>query len=72
MPTKRLAPLTVHELRYLLKRDPKFRKDLERLRLKLTTSGRIVSPKKTPCVPPAFKVEDDPLILKRGALKSGK
>jgi hypothetical protein len=72
MARKRLAPLTVHELRYLLKRDPKFRKSLERLKLKLTTSGRIVGLKRIPCVPPAFKPQDDPLILKRGALKKRK
>ena len=55
MARKRLAPLTVHELRYLLKRNPKLRKDLKRLRLKLSTSGRLVGLKRESCVPPGFK-----------------
>lgn len=72
MARKRLAPLTVDELRYLLKKDARLRKDLKRLRLKLTTSGRLVSTKKDFCVSLDFKPQDDPLILKRGALKRRK
>jgi hypothetical protein len=67
MPRKQLAPLTANELRHLLKKDPRFRRDLERLRLKLTTSGRLVGTKKDACVRADFRPEDDPLIVKRGA-----
>ena len=65
MPRKRLAPLTVKELRYLLKKDEGLRKDLKRLRLKLTPSGRLAAPKREGCAPIDFRPEHDPLILNR-------
>ena len=64
MARKKLVPLTVNELRHLLKREPKFRQNLKRLRLNLTTSGRLMTGKKDSCVPPGLKPEDDSLILK--------
>ncbi len=69
MARKPLVPLSLKELRFLLERDPKLRQDLKRLRLKLTASGRLVGPKRDPCVPADHEPESDPLILKRGALK---
>jgi hypothetical protein len=72
MARKRFAPLTTTELRYLLKKDPKLRKALRRLRLKLTTSGRLVGLKREYCVPPDFKPGKDPLIFKRGVSKRRK
>jgi len=72
MSRKPLVPLTLNELRFLLERDPKLRRDLKRLRLKLTASGRLVGVRKDPCVPANYQPESDPLILTRGALKGRK
>ena len=72
MRQKPLVPLTVNELHHLLKKHRRFRKDLERLRLKLTVSGRLVGTKKSSCVPPDFHAEADPLILPRRASKRRK
>jgi hypothetical protein len=72
MTKKRLAPLTVNELHYLLKKHPELRDKLDKLHLKLTASARLVAIKKSRCEPLNFKPTLDPIILKRGALKSGK
>ena len=72
MARKKLVPITNNELRYILKKDPKFRSALKRLRLKLTASGRLVGSKRDGCAPADFKPGRDPLILERGASKRRK
>ena len=69
---RRLAPLTTRELRITLKKSPKLRAELKRLRLKLTTRARLVGIKKDRCDLGDFVPRQDPLILKPGTLKSGK
>ncbi len=65
---RRLQPVQGEDLKRLLKKAPGLRSALKKLRLKLSTTGRLLALHKPNCPPPGVKptkLPPDPLIVKR-------